>query len=164
TGVPNSRGALCRPAGRAPSRAEGEVPPNPSSRAPESSPQPTHNSRPPKARSNPSRVYCECPSVEGPPYSCFRRPAPLLPFPERTKRAILAVGEVLALLVRAAHVALDHCHGFDAVLEEEVLQLLLHLRVGRHVRGHPPLDDCLGTVMQDDPCGDLGRDLVVGAV
>src|SRR5215471_8657323 len=49
------------------------------------------------------------------------RSAPLLPFPERTERAVLTVRKVLALLVRAAHVALAHCHGVDTVLEEKVL-------------------------------------------
>src|SRR5262249_11351007 len=82
----------------------------------------------------------------------------LLALPER------AEGAVLALLVRAAHVPLAQRHGPDAVPEEEVLHLLLHLRAGRHVRGHPPLDDRLGTVMQDHPSGDLRGRPVVGAV
>src|SRR5262245_31584520 len=89
---------------------------------------------------------------------------PLLPLPERAERAVLAVREVLALLVRAAHVALGHRHLLDPVLEEEVLQLLLHLRVGRHVRGHPALQDRLGTVVQDHACRDLRGRLVVRAV
>src|SRR5262249_46797581 len=50
------------------------------------------------------------------------------------------------------------------VLEEEVLHLLLDLRAGRHVRGHPPPHDRLGTVMQDHASGDLRGRLVVGAV
>jgi hypothetical protein len=47
--------------------------------------------------------------------------APLFPLPKRTKRAVLAVRKVLALLVRATHVSIAHRHGFDAVLEEEIL-------------------------------------------
>jgi hypothetical protein len=31
-------------------------------------------------------------------------------------------------------------------------------------KGHPALDDGLGTVMQDHACSDLGRGLVIGAV
>src|SRR5258708_26479716 len=85
-------------------------------------------------------------SVNGPPCSRFRRPTALLALPKRTERAVLAVREVLALLVRAAHVALAQRHGLDAVPEEEILHLLLYLRIGRNVRGHPTLDDRLGTV------------------
>src|SRR5262249_19217366 len=88
----------------------------------------------------------------------------LFPTPGRAEGAVLAVGEVLALLVRAAQVALGHRHLLDPVPEEEVLQLLLHLRVGRHVRGHPLLQDRLGTVSKDDSGGDLRGRLVVGAV
>src|SRR5262249_17044894 len=84
--------------------------------------------------------------------------------PERTEGAVLPVGKVFALLVRAAHVALRHRHLLDAVLEEEVLQFLLHLRVGHHIRSHPPLHNRLGTVMQDHASSYLGRGLVVGAV
>ena len=62
--------------------------------------------------------------------------APLFPTPERAEGAVLALGKVLTLLVRAAQVALGHSHLLDAVLEEEVLQLLLHLRVGHYVGCH----------------------------
>src|SRR5262245_59392782 len=89
---------------------------------------------------------------------------PLLPLPERAEGAVLAVREVLALLMRAAHVALGHRHLLDAVLEEKVLQLLLHLGVGHHVCGHPPLHDRLGTVMQDHARRNLRGRPVVGAV
>src|SRR5689334_9925973 len=110
-------------------------------------------SSPAKATSK-DRVYCECPSVEGPPYSLFLHPTPLLPLPERAKRAVLAVREVLPLLVRAAHVALGHGHGLDPVLPEELLKLPLHLRVGRNVCPHPPHDDRLGSPVANDPGGD----------
>jgi hypothetical protein len=73
---------------------------------------------------------------------------PCFPLPEGAERAVLAEGEVRALLVRAAHIALAHGHGLDAVLEKEILYLLLDLWVGRHVRGDPALDDRLGTVME----------------
>src|SRR6516162_178363 len=72
--------------------------------------------------------------------------AALLPLPERAKRAVLAFREVLALLVRAAHVALAHRHLLDAVMEEELLYLLLHLRVRRYVGSDPALQDRLGIV------------------
>src|ERR1700730_13291012 len=90
--------------------------------------------------------------------------APLLSFPKRTKRAVLTVGKVLALLVRTTHVSVTHRHGFDTVLEKQILNFLLDLRVGSNIRGNPPLNDCLGTVMEDDTSGDLGRFFVVGAV
>src|SRR5262245_35590484 len=90
--------------------------------------------------------------------------AALLALPERAEGAVLAQREVLALLVRAAHVALAHRRPLDAVLEEEVLQPLLHLRVGHHVRGHPPLHDRLGTVLQEHARRDLRGRPVVGAV
>jgi hypothetical protein len=45
----------------------------------------------------------------------------------------------------AAHVALPHRYGLGAVLEEEVLHLLLDFRVRRYVRGNPPLDDRIST-------------------
>src|SRR5262249_48439671 len=89
---------------------------------------------------------------------------PLLSLPERAEGAVLAVGKVFAFLVRAAQVALGHRHLLDPVLEEEVLQLLLYPGVGHHVRGHPPLQDRLGTVSQDHASGDLRGRLVVGAV
>jgi hypothetical protein len=65
------------------------------------------------------------------------------------------LGEVLALLARAADVALGHRHLLDAVLDEEVLQLLLHLRIGRYVGTHPAFHDRLGPVLKDHPSGDL---------
>src|SRR5260370_23563652 len=83
----------------------------------------------------------------------------MLPFPEWAERAVLAVRKVLTFLVRAAHVALAHRHGLDAVPDEEILHLLLDLRIARNVRGHPPLDDRLGTVMQDHSSSNLGRGL-----
>src|SRR5579864_5531656 len=92
------------------------------------------------------------------------RPAPLLPFPKRTIRAVLAVGKVLALLVRAAHISVTHRHGFDTVLEEEILHFLLDFRVGGNIRSNPALNDCLGTVMEDHASGNLGRLFVVGTV
>src|SRR4051794_23068565 len=90
--------------------------------------------------------------------------AALLPPPERAEGTVLAVREVLPFFVRAAHVALAHRHGLDAVLLEERLNLLLDFRVCRNVRGDPSHDDRLGTVMQDQPWGDLRGRLVVGAI
>jgi hypothetical protein len=54
---------------------------------------------------------------EEPPHLPLGRRTPLLALPERAERAVLAVREVLALLVRAAQVALGHRHGLDAVPE-----------------------------------------------
>src|SRR5262249_60757877 len=82
--------------------------------------------------------------------------------PERAERAVLAVREVLSLLMRAAHVALAHRHGIDAVLEEEVLHLLLDFRIRRCVRCHPALDNRIGAVMQNHASSDLGRGLSSG--
>jgi hypothetical protein len=48
------------------------------------------------------------------------------------------------------------------VLEEEVLQLLADFRVGGDVRGHTPLEDRLGTVMQDHARSNLRGRLVIG--
>jgi hypothetical protein len=79
--------------------------------------------------------------------------APLFPLPKWTKLAVLAVRKVLALFMRATHVSIAHRHGFDAVLEEEILHFLLDFRVGGNIRGNPPLNDCLGTVMEDHACG-----------
>src|SRR5260370_3491105 len=62
--------------------------------------------------------------------------ASLFPLPEWTKRAVLSLGKVRALLVRTAHVAVAHRHGLDTVLEEEVLQLLLHFRAENNGRGN----------------------------
>src|SRR5262245_16625658 len=62
----------------------------------------------------------------------------------------------------AAHVPLAHRHGLDAVLEEEVLHLLLDFRVRRYVRGDPALDDRVGTVMEDHASSNLRGRLVVG--
>src|SRR5262245_54533026 len=90
--------------------------------------------------------------------------AALLALPEGAERAVLAHGKVLPLLVRAAHVALAHRHLLDAVLEEEVLQLLLHFRVRRDIRRHPPHQDRLGPLVRDDGSGDLGGPFVVGSV
>jgi hypothetical protein len=53
------------------------------------------------------------------------------PLPEPTERAALSVWKVFAFLLRAAHIPLAHRHLLDAVLAEEILQLLLFLRVGR---------------------------------
>jgi hypothetical protein len=47
---------------------------------------------------------------------------------------------------------------------EEVLQLLLHPRVGRHARDHPPLHDRFGTASKDHARRYLRGRLVVGAV
>src|SRR5436190_399609 len=90
--------------------------------------------------------------------------ASLFAFPEWTEGTVLAVREVFPFLVRAAHVSLAHRHGLDAVLEEKILQLLLHFRVGRHARSYPALHDCLSTVMEDHACGYLRGCLVIGAV
>src|SRR5262249_11591042 len=121
-------------------------------------------SAPERTKSNPSRVSCECPSVERPPYSPAPRLAPLLPPPERAEGAVLALREVLPFLVRAAHAALAHRHGLDAVLDEEALHLRRDPGVRRHVRGHPALDDRLGAVVEDHAGGDLRGRPVVGAV
>jgi hypothetical protein len=53
--------------------------------------------------------------------------APLLPLPERTKRAVPAVRNIQARFVEALHVALAHRHRFGPVLEEEILQFLMDL-------------------------------------
>src|SRR5437899_731139 len=90
--------------------------------------------------------------------------AALLALPEGAERAVLAYGEVLALLVRATHVALAHDDRPDAVLLEELLKFLLYLGVRGHVGPDPPLQDGLGPIVGYDRSGDLGRRLVVGAV
>lgn len=87
--------------------------------------------------------------------------ASLLSPPERAKRAVLVMRKVQPFFVRAAF---GHRHGLDPVLGEELLKLPLHLRAGRNVRAHPPLDDRLGIPVENDLSGDLDRRLIVGAV
>src|SRR5436190_1367833 len=88
----------------------------------------------------------------------------LLSLPEWTKRAILAAWEVQPFFMRAAHVAITHRHGLDAVLVKEIFHFLLDLRVGRNARGDPTLDDGLGPVMKDHASSDFCGRLVVWAV
>src|SRR5262249_52004412 len=64
------------------------------------------------------------------------------------QRTVLAKRKILPFLMRAAHIALAHRHLLDAVMEEELLYLLLHLRVRHDICGDPALDDRLGTVTQ----------------
>src|SRR5262249_23705091 len=90
--------------------------------------------------------------------------ASLLPLPEWTKRAILAMWIVQPLFLRAAHVAIAHRHRIDTVLVEEIFHFLLDLWVGRDIRGAPTLDDRLCTVMKNHAGSHLCRRLVVGAV
>ena len=72
--------------------------------------------------------------------------------------------EVLGFFVRAAHVAIAHGHGFNAIFEKEFFHLLLDFWISRNVRSDPAIDDRLGTVMKNYACGDLRGSLVVGAV
>src|SRR5512135_786323 len=90
--------------------------------------------------------------------------APLLAHPERTEGTVRPFEEIFALLVRASHVPLTDRHRPDPVPGEEVLHLLLDLRVRRHVGRHPSPDDRLGGRRRDHTGCDLGRGLVVGAV
>src|SRR5262249_46152958 len=92
------------------------------------------------------------------------RSASLLPFPERAEWAVFAMWKIKSLLVRPAHVAIAHGHGLHAVPEEEVLHFPLDLRVRCYVRGNPPLNNCIGTVMYNHASCDFGRRLVVGAI
>jgi len=73
--------------------------------------------------------------------------AALFSLPERAKGAVLAVREVQALFVHTAHVPLANGHGIYAMLEKEILQFMLDLRVHGNVWGNPSLHNRLGTVM-----------------
>src|ERR1043165_4778439 len=90
--------------------------------------------------------------------------ASLFPLPERTKRTISSLRKVQSFFVRATHVAITHRHRLDAVLGEELVNLLLHLHVLHDLATHPALDYRFGSFMQDDACGNLGRRLGVGTV
>lgn len=74
------------------------------------------------------------------------------------------MGKILAFFVGAAHVAVTHCHGLDAVFLEERLHLALHFRVRRDIGGNPALNDRLGPVAHDHTGSNLGRPFVIGTV
>src|SRR5271157_3141974 len=84
--------------------------------------------------------------------------------PERAEGAVLAVWEIFALLVGAAHVPIAGSDGLDPMFVEELLDLYLDLWTCCHVGSHPPLDDRLGVRRLDRTGGDLGRSLVVRPV
>ena len=94
----------------------------------------------------------------------LRRPAPLLPLPERTERTIFAHGKILAFLVWTTHVAVADHDRLDTVASEEVFDFLLHFRILLDSGADPSFDDGLGSLSNDDARSDLRRNLVVGAV
>src|SRR5271166_7183800 len=90
--------------------------------------------------------------------------AALLSRPERAEGAVLAVREIFALLVGAAHVPIAGSDGLDPMCVEELLDLPLDLWARCHIGCDPSLEDRLGVRRDDHPGSDLGRGLVVRAV
>src|SRR5271157_1376825 len=123
-----------------------------------------------------ARTTNPCPSstpISIRPEALTQRPTPcssipaiaaLLSRPERAEGAVLAIWEIFALLVGAAHVPIAGSDGLDPMFVEELLDLYLDLWTCCHVSSHPSLDDRLGVRRLDHSGGDLGRSLVVRPV
>src|SRR5208337_2356837 len=123
-----------------------------------------------------ARTTNPCPSstpISIRPEALTQRPTPcssipavtaLLSRPERAEGAVLAVREIFALLVGAAHVPIAGSDGLDPMCVEELLDLPLDLWARCHIGCDPSLEDRLGVRRDDHPGSDLGRGLVVRAV